>query len=349
MKLRGLKKRWMFTVIAVTVLAVALGVWLFAMSMADLGLEDGAITRLIATAAIAGSLIILFIILTNLHFIRSITSPVLELTAMARRISDGSYGIQAVKKHDDEIGDLIDSINDMSVKLGSADRMQTEFISSVSHELRTPLTAITGWSETLAYDEAIQGESRRGISIISKEASRLTKMVEDLLEFTRIEDGRFNLNLEMIDAASELEEAMFTYGELLRSEGIELKYHPEYDELPMLEADPERLRQVFLNILDNAAKYGRDGKEIIVKICREGDYIKISVHNFGPGIPEEELPHVKEKFYKGSSKERGSGIGLAVCEEIVSRHNGILNIENSAEGGVLVTVQLPVIRHNANT
>ena len=313
----------------------------------SLHLVDRAVLKLTAAAAGVGLLIILFIIFSNFYFISTITAPVLELTGIARRISDGSYGIQAVKRHDDEIGDLIDSINDMSVKLGKAEKMQTEFISSVSHELRTPLTAITGWSETLAYDPAIQGESRRGIGIISKEAARLTKMVEGLLEFTRIEDGRFNLTLERIDVAAELEEAIFTYGELLRQEGIHLEYYPDYEDLPMIEADPERLRQVFLNILDNAAKYGRDGRRIIVRLERSGDYVKISVHNFGPGIPEDELPHVKQKFYKGSSKERGSGIGLAVCDEIVARHKGLLDIENAPEGGVLVTVRLPIGDENA--
>ena len=219
----------------------------------SLRLVDEQVFRLAAATAGVGLLIIMFIILSNLYFINSITAPIVELTGIARRISDGSYGIQAVKLHDDEIGDLIDSINDMSVKLGRAEKMQTEFISSISHELRTPLTAITGWSETLAFDPAIKGESLRGITIISKEAARLTKMVEDLLEFTRIEDGRFNLTLEKIDVAAELEEAIFTYGELLRQEGMELHYDPDYTELPQITADPERLRQVFLNILDNAA------------------------------------------------------------------------------------------------
>ncbi len=297
--------------------------------------------RLAAATAGVGLLVIMFIILSNLYFINSITAPIVELTGIARRISDGSYGIQAAKLHDDEIGDLIDSINDMSVKLGRAEKMQTEFISSISHELRTPLTAITGWSETLAFDPAIKGESLRGITIISKEAARLTKMVEDLLEFTRIEDGRFNLTLEKIDVAAELEEAIFTYGELLRQEGMELHYDPDYTELPQITADPERLRQVFLNILDNAAKYGREGRRIDVRIWRSGEYVKISVRDYGPGIPEQELPYVKRKFYKGSSKERGSGIGLAVCDEIVTRHKGALDIENAPDGGVIVTVSLP--------
>ena len=110
----------------------------------------------------------------------------------------------------------------------------------------------------------------------------------------------------------------------------------------MIMGDPERLRQVFLNILDNAAKYGRSGKRIDVTTALEGESVAIRIRDYGPGIPPEELPHVKKKFYKGSSKERGSGIGLAVCDEIVLRHNGTLDIQNAPGGGVLVTVRLPV-------
>lgn len=297
----------------------------------------------IAAAVGIGLLVIAIVILSNLYFIRTITEPIKELTGMARRIADGSYGIRAEKQHDDEIGDLIDSINDMSAKIGQAEAVQTEFISQVSHELRTPLTAITGWSETMMYDTSISGDSRRGLEIISREANRLTKMVEELLEFTRMQDGRFNLNLEVIDVSEQLEESLSTYSELLRREDIKLVYNMSEDDLPHIFGDPERLKQVFLNILDNAAKYGHDGKLIIVGTSHDSSWITISIRDFGRGIPEDELPHVKEKFYKGSSKERGSGIGLAVCDEIISRHNGKFIIENASDGagGVTVTVKLP--------
>jgi len=306
---------------------------------------DRVVARACAAAAGVGLLILALVIFSNLYFLRTITEPIMELTDMARRIAEGSYGIQAEKKYDDEIGDLIDSINEMSAKLGRSEATQTEFISSVSHELRTPLTAITGWSETLTYDENIRGDSRRGIEIISKEANRLTKMVEELLEFTRIQDGRFTLNLTQMDVAAELEDSIFTYGELLRREGLELVYQPAAEELPPILGDPERLKQVFLNILDNAAKYGREGKKILVSMERDGGLIHIRIRDFGPGIPESELPHVKEKFYKGSSKERGSGIGLSVCDEIVSRLGGTLTVTNAGDGrgGVVVQVSLPVM------
>ena len=223
-----------------------------------------------------------------------------------------------------------------------AEKTRTEFISQVSHELRTPLTAITGWAETIAYDEAVQGDSLRGIQIISREAERLTGMVMELLEFTRIQDGRFNLRIELLDISAELEDALFTYGELMRQAGVDLDYTPAPAEIPLIPGDPERLKQVFLNLLDNASKHGGEGKKVEVAISQRDDKVWIAVRDHGRGIPEGELPHVKEKFYKGSSKNRGTGIGLAVCDEIVTRHGGELRVENAEGGGCRVTVILPM-------
>ena len=285
--------------------------------------------------------IIAYIAAVNLWFHKFVLKPIGALTASARTIADGSYGTQTEKTADNEIGELTDMINEMSIKVGKADAATTEFVSQISHELRTPLTAIMGWSETLQYDPAIQGESLRGISIISKEAERLTGMVSDLLEFTRIQDGRFNLRVELIDIAAELEDSLFTYGNLMSQAGIELEYKSPDREIPLISGDPERLKQVFLNLLDNAAKHGGEGKKVEVTLREEQLNVIIQIRDHGKGIPEDELPHVKEKFYKGSSKNRGSGIGLSVCDEIVSRHNGRLTIQNAEGGGCIVTISIP--------
>ena len=221
--------------------------------------------------------------------------------------------------------------------------MQSEFVSSVSHELRTPLTAISGWSETLLSAGAgvDSAEARRGLSIIQREAARLTDMVEELLEFTRLQDGRFTLNVVPCDLRTEFEDTVFMYGSRLRQEGIVLDYLENDDDIPEIPCDVARMRQVFLNILDNAAKHGGDGKRIDAAISAEDGEVVFRIRDYGPGIPEEELPHVKMKFYKGSSKARGSGIGLAVCEEIVTMHGGTLTLENAEGGGTLVTISIP--------
>ena len=310
--------------------------------VADMQPINRQITYSVLTVTFFAAVVVVLVLLSNIFFIHTITGPIETLTDAAKRIADGSYGVQVGKNYDDEIGVLTDTINEMSTALAGSEKLQSEFISSVSHELRTPLTAITGWSETLMYDEAIQGDSRRGIQIISSEASRLTKMVVELLEFTRIQDGRFNLSVAEMDLSAELEDVIFTYNNLLQQDELDLQYTPCEEEIPLISGDANRLRQVFLNVLDNAIKYGRNGKCIEVATALESDCVKITFRDYGPGIPENELPFVKQKFYKGSGKERGSGIGLAVCEEIVERHKGTLSVENAPDCGVLVTVSLPL-------
>lgn len=282
-----------------------------------------------------------YLVVVNLWFWRNVTDPIDDLIDFARRIGSGSYGIKIEDIRDNELGQLSEEINNMSEKIAIAEKSRTEFISQVSHELRTPLTAITGWSETIAFDPAVEGDSLRGIQIISKEAERLTNMVKELLEFTRIQDGRFNLRIELIDIAAELEDALFTYGELMRQAGMEINYTQPSAEIALIPGDPERLQQVFLNLLDNAVTHGGEGKKIDVSIDEDIDGVHIDFRDYGHGVPEAELPHIKEKFYKGSSKNRGTGIGLAVCDEIISRHGGRLEIKNAEGGGCMASIVLP--------
>lgn len=282
-------------------------------------------------------------IFSNAIFINNVVEPVAVVSDAARRISAGSYGILIDNHYRDELGELVDNINDMSLKISQAEKIQQEFISSVSHELRTPLTAISGWAETLSADPGANiDQTKRGLGIILKESRRLTTMVEELLEFTKMQDGRFTLRVESVDLASELEDAIYTYFELFRQEGIEVSYKGPDEDVPPIVADSERMKQVFCNVLDNAAKHGGAGKRIDVSAaCEDGKFV-IRVRDYGPGIPEEELPFVKQKFYKGSSKARGSGIGLAVCDEIVRLHGGMFDIANAEGGGAVVTISLPM-------
>lgn len=299
------------------------------------------------TIALVGIAILLIVYISGRYYIRSILVPVSEITATAKRIAAGGYGVQIQRQFDDEIGELADTINDMSNQISRTEKMQSEFVSSVSHELRTPLTAISGWSETLlsAGGSVDAADAKRGLNIILRESKRLTGMVEELLEFTRIQDGRFHLNVAKSDLRSEFEDTVFMYGSRLAQEGIELEYLDNDDDIPEIPCDTARMRQVFLNILDNAAKHGGDGGKITAEIRREDAQIVVRIRDFGSGIPEDELPLVKKKFYKGTSKARGSGIGLAVCEEIVTMHNGSLELANANGGGTLVTIRLPIGEH----
>ena len=304
--------------------------------------------EILITVAVAAALLLLaltMVYVSNMVFINNVVEPVAEVTETAKRIAGGSYGAQMENHYQDEIGQLIDAINDMSGKIAKSEKIKSEFISSVSHELRTPLTAINGWGETLLELEKTGGgdseQRRRGVHIILKESRRLTTMVEELLDFSKMEDGRFTLSIEQVDLQAEFEDAIYTYRELFKQESIELTYDGGDELFDPIPGDPERLKQVFCNVLDNAAKHGGAGKRIDAAIRQAGSMVVITVRDYGPGIPEEELPFVKQKFYKGSSKARGSGIGLAVCDEIIHLHGGTFDIGNAEGGGCLVTITLP--------
>ena len=306
-------------------------------------LVDGQIFLVALISGLALLVVISAVVITSNYYLRSIMDPVAEITEKAKWIANGSYGVQIKTPYRDEIGDLADTINEMSSKIAQNEKMQAEFISQLSHELRTPLTVINGWSETLLADENMDADTRQGMKIISSEAKRLTEMVMDLLDFTRMQDGRMTLAVEQADIRGEFEDTVYMYSSRLAQDGIQLHYIDNDVDIPEIPCDPKRLRQVFLNILDNAAKHGGQGGRIEASIDYADDQVIVRIRDFGPGIPEDELPLVKKKFYKGSSSVRGTGIGLAVCDEIVQMHGGNLTLENAPGGGTLVTVTIPAV------
>lgn len=302
---------------------------------------DRQIAYVAAVSMLALFVVLAVVLFAGNYYIHSILVPLRAIIDKAQKITNGSYGIQIETAYNDEVGELADAINEMSVKISENEKMQTEFISSLSHELRTPLTAITGWSETLLGSDDLHRQTRRGVQIIQKEAARLTDMVLELLDFTRIQDGRMTMNMELADIRSEFEDVVYMYGSRVAQDGQTLVYEDTDEEIPEISCDPKRLRQVFLNILDNAAKHGAEGGRIEASISFEKENVIVKIRDYGPGIPEDELPLVKKRFYKGSSKARGSGIGLAVCDEIVQMHGGSLTLENAEGGGTLVTIAIP--------
>ena len=297
--------------------------------------------------AIATSLVISIIIITlstgsGLYFIKSIVRPVVEVTNTARKIAMGDFNARLDVKDNDEIGELCDTINYMAAELEHAENMKNDFISSVSHELRTPLTAIRGWGETVKMSIGTDDEIvKRGIDVVLNESERLSSLVEDLLDFSRMQSGKLTVNMSPINIMDVLHEAVYMYEELSKQQNIEVVYLEQNKSVTIM-ADRNRIKQVFINLIDNAIKYTQKGGHIIVSTAEEEGCIRIVVCDTGVGIAAQDIEHVKEKFYKANKTVRGSGIGLAVADEIVKQHNGLMFLESTEGVGTTVTVVLPI-------
>lgn len=297
----------------------------------------------ISLVCLAGILIMFFIFISSTYFLRSIVRPVREISETARKIARGDFNARINKFYDDEIGDLCDTINYMAGELGTADKMKNDFISSVSHELRTPLTAIKGWAETMQMDGFNDKRTlEKGMGIIIKETERLGGIVEEVLDFSRIQQDRMVLIMDKVDILAELDESIYMQKERASKENKHIVYEaPEM--LPPVIGDRNRLRQVFINIIDNALKYSSSDGVVNITVEHVADNIIITIADNGCGIAAVDLPKVKEKFYKANQTVRGSGIGLAVADEIVRLHHGELDIDSTEGVGTTVSITIPVI------
>lgn len=297
----------------------------------------------ICIIAITVGLVILLITgFFGAYFIASIVRPVRSVSDAARKIAMGDFDAKIETAHNSEIGELCDSINFMAGELKAAENMKNDFISSVSHELRTPLTAIRGWAETaklsIGFDETTVN---KGLDVILAESERLGGLVEDLLDFSRMQTGKLSLTFGEFPLGKVLAEAAAMYVELAKQQKVEIAFLAWREEL-FCHGDANRIKQVFINVIDNALKYNQPGGKIIISHRIEKECVQITVSDTGVGIAAQDLDRVKEKFYKANKQVRGSGIGLAVADEIIKQHNGLLLVDSTEGVGTTVTIVLPI-------
>lgn len=296
-----------------------------------------------AIALLVGAGIIVITIWSGMYFVNSIVRPVQQVSDAARKIALGNMETDLGTTGGGEIAELCQSINYMASELKNADTIKNDFISSVSHELRTPLTAIRGWGETIKMSIGNDDEIvRRGTDIILGEADRLSGLVEELLDFSRMQSGKLSLHMQEINVIEVLEEAVYMYRETAKQQNIHLTY-VQTAESVRVSADKNRIKQVFINVIDNAIKYSEAGGSVTVGAVKEDGCVRITVSDTGVGINPKDLDHVKEKFYKANKNVRGSGIGLAMADEIVKQHNGLLLLESEEGVGTTVTIVLALL------
>ena len=251
---------------------------------------------------------------------------------------------QDLRRANEELAAQRDNLEALSEKLAKESQVKSDLLSMVNHELRTPLTSIRGWVETLrTLDDPTDENYRKGLEIINNETARLYNMVEELLDFSRLQNGRLKMECRPLDLVAELTDAVLFCEARIQREGLLLAYAEPEEMIPVY-ADPDRLRQVFINILDNAIKYSAPGGRITVKIW-QGEYKAfIEIIDQGRGIPPEDLENVKTKFYKGSNSVRGSGIGLALVDSIMTALDGTMDLKSTLGRGTVVTLGLPIYK-----
>ena len=303
---------------------------------------NSTVNRIILLLVLVGLIVIIISGVVSLFLANSIVKPLVEVTKVAEKMADGQLRVRGEVKIKDEIGQLSNTLNFMAEELLKKEQIKNDFISSVSHELRTPLTSIKGWAITLQGDEPIDSELLKdGLEIIETESERLTNMVEELLDFSKFISGRIVLEKSIFCIRDTIEMIEKQYMPRAKDNKIDLAVNIS-DDVQFFLGDENRIKQLLLNLLDNAVKFTPAGGEVSLDAYTQDNNLVLIVKDTGIGIPPEDLPHVKEKFYKGKHSKSHSGIGLSICEEIVTLCNGNLEIESEIDKGTSVKAILPI-------
>lgn len=314
-----------------------IGVLRYIISLERVNLE----IRNISVDFIGISIIVLIIgIFLSLILAKSIINPIMELTIVAEKMASGNLTVRSSIKDDDEVGKLAQTLNYMVEELSKRDKLKDEFISSVSHELRTPLTAIKGWAITLDDEKTDISTLKTGLKIIEKESDRLGKMVEGLLDFSKLQNDK----VKLIKRETNMKEfinyiqACISQRATRENKLLNVTYEIEQN---IVYIDQDKMKQVLINLIDNAFRFTGENGSISLIISEDDENIQIVVEDNGCGISDQDLPKVKEKFYKGQNAKSQNGIGLSICDEIIKLHDGKLIIESKVGIGTRITVLIP--------
>lgn len=304
---------------------------------------DKGISNIIVFFLIISITVLIFSILVSTILAKNIVVPIKKLTIVAEEMAGGDLGVRSDTNSKDEIGKLAKTLDYMAEEIQKREQLKNEFISSISHELRTPLTAIKGWVITLDDSQTDKDTLKMGLNIIEKETDRLVNMVEELLDFSRLSSGKMTLNKKEVSIKAISDYIDVYMSARARRENKRLNINLD-SENKKIYVDIDRIKQVLINLLDNAFKFTEAEGTISISFSSVEGSLKIIVQDDGCGISEEDLPRVKEKFYKGKNAKSKNGIGLSICDEIVKLHDGEIFIESEEGKGTLVTVILPVIK-----
>lgn len=300
---------------------------------------DKEIIKIVAYLFLLGVLILIFSVGLSLKFADSLIEPLSELKIFSNMLAKGNYNIKMNKERisDDEIGELARTFENMAQEIQKSEKLKDEFISSISHELRTPLTSINGWSETLQLDNISKEELSMGLNIIQDEAQRLIKLVEELLDFSRLSSDRIKLNVEEVNIETLVVSVVNQLRSMAVEKNIRLTFEFVNQNMKTIYADKNRLRQVLINLLQNSIKFTPNDGNIFVGVNQFDHTTEVVVRDNGIGISEQNLSKVSSKFFQEDFHKSGSGLGLAISDEIIKLHGGKMVIRSKKDEGTEIT------------
>ncbi len=304
-------------------------------------------------AARIGILSLLLSVLLALVVSASVIRPVNQMIGAINRIAAGGSEERLSLQGPQEMRNAARAFNEMAARVSAAQQAERNFVANVSHELKTPLTSIQGFSQAILDGTAGNEDARRQAAVvINREAQRLHRLVLDLLDLARIDSGQIRFQREAFQPVILLRNILEKFTLTAAEKGIELK--SDFSPLPVIVGDGDRLAQVFTNLLENAIKHTPDHGVVLIEAHEDNGRIEVQIIDEGPGIPEDDLPMIFDRFYqveKSRVREQGKGfgLGLAISKEIVDAHGGFIHVESVLKQGSCFSVSLPIVQPGDET
>lgn len=290
-----------------------------------------------------GLLTVFLTIFTVFILSRVITRPLLKMKKATEQLSRGHHEVELYTHRKDELGELATSISRLSKDLERLKNERNEFLGSISHELRTPLTYMKGYMDIINRQDTTTESRKQYIKIIQEETTHLAGLIQNLFELAKIDHNEFAIKKEKIMLGDLIRTVVANIQPAINKRGI--RFTVDYPDDLVAYVDPGRIRQVLLNILDNAMKYTDEGNSIVMTGSQDKNGTVITISDTGEGIPEEDVPYIFERLYRAeksrSRSSGGSGLGLAIAKEIVELHGGDITVENTQGEGTVFIISLP--------
>lgn len=299
---------------------------------------------LLVTGAVMFLLVAAFFVYYGM---RKLFQPLAKLQRAVGEMTTGQYETRVTVTSNDEIGSLSAAFNQMAAAIQREDEAQKSFLATVSHELRTPISYVKGYSEAIQNGLVDAQQKEEAIQIISREASRMERLTNELMQLARKDDISVS-EFDPLVLAENLRDTICLLGQQAVNKHIQIIQN--FDEDLIILGDEQKQKQVWINVIENAIRYSHEHAQIIITTSKLDNQAVITIQDFGIGIPEDDLPYVTERFYRvnkaRSRADGGSGLGLSIVEQIVKQHKGTLKVESISEQGTRVIVTLPLMEES---